>query len=219
MKPISWRIIVGIVVIVIGGLALLQSTDLLKIGDSVWDIIIPAGFLAGGAAFLYVLIADKRSWWAGIPGFTLVGLSILIALSTFFPDFGTTGLPAAIFLAFIGVSFWVIYLINREHWWAIIPGGVLFSVAALVALSGAVKNPVFALFVGLGVTFGLVALLPGGVGDRKWAWIPAAVLFILGLLFMFTSEGIMKYIPAALMVVAGIVLIVLSLVRRKKSGE
>lgn len=219
MKPISWRIIVGIVVIIIGGLALLQSTDILKIGDNVWDIIVPAGFLAGGAAFLYVLISDKRNWWAAIPGFTLVGLSLLIGLETFVPALKGTGISAAIFLACIGISFWVIYLLNREHWWAIIPGGVLLSVASLVALSDFVKNPVFALFVGLGITFGLVALLPGGIGDRKWAWIPATVLFILGLLFMFSSEGIMKYIPAALMVVAGIVLIIVTIIRRKKSGE
>jgi hypothetical protein len=29
----------------------------------------------------------------------------------------------------IGFAFWAIYFVKREHWWAIIPGSVMLTIA------------------------------------------------------------------------------------------
>lgn len=38
------------------------------------------------------------------------------------------------FLGSIGVGFALVYLADRSHWWAIIPGGVLGTLAAVAAI-------------------------------------------------------------------------------------
>ena len=64
------------------------------------------------------------------------------------------------------------------------------------------------LFLGLGLTFILVALLAG----MKWAFIPAAVLLLLGffVVFFFGSPfvGVMEYIWIGALLVAGVLLVV-----------
>jgi len=108
MKPVNWRIIVGLIILVIGGLALLQSLEILKVGATFWDILVPACFAAGGLGFLYVLITSRYNWWAAIPGFTLLGLGIMMGINRL-PGMAGNGWSAAIFMGFIGLGFLVIF--------------------------------------------------------------------------------------------------------------
>jgi hypothetical protein len=59
-------------------------------------------------------------------------------------------------------------------------------------------------FVGLGLTFLLVALL----AKMKWAFIPAAVLLLLGFFLGTPFVGIMEYAWISLLLIAGIVLVI-----------
>jgi hypothetical protein len=45
-------------------------------------------------------------------------------------------------------------------------------------------------FLGLGITFGLVGLLPNPDGPMWWAWIPAAVLAGMGLFWMLLGGAV-----------------------------
>ena len=98
----------------------------------------------------------------------------------FFSDIG-----GAVFLASIGASFIAIFFTNREKWWAIIPGGALLSLASMVLVSQTgigFLNPVDVLFIGLGLTFGLLGLMSTYLNTNlRWAYIPDAILLVMGI--------------------------------------
>jgi len=59
-------------------------------------------------------------------------------------------------------------------------------------------------FVGLGLTFLLVALL----AKMKWAYIPAAVLLLLGFFLGTPFVGVLEYAWIGILLIAGIVLVI-----------
>jgi hypothetical protein len=197
MKRFDYRILVGAALILGGILMLLDKTGVLKGAiDFFW-----AGLLAIGAGiFLFWFFSDRSKWWAAIPGFTLAGM----AASTLLLDkIGWGGLA---FLGGIGVGFWAVYLRQPAQWWAIIPGGVLITLGFTSALTEAfnVAETGGVFMVGLGLTFLLVALL----AKMKWAFIPAAVLLLLGFILGTPFVGIMEYAWIGLLLIAGIVLVI-----------
>ena len=99
-----------------------------------------AAFAIGGVAFLYVFIRDQNNWWALIPGSSLLGLAILVGLGVVAPAYADV-VGAPIFMGSIGLGFWAVYAVQRENWWAIIPGGVLMSIAAMIFLEEAFPGP------------------------------------------------------------------------------
>ncbi len=199
------RTVGAILLIVVGILLLLQNLGILvSVVALIWSLI----FGIGGLIFLYLFLANRTQWWAIIPGFALLGLAALIALDEFLPRVGDA-LGGTIFLGGIGLAFWVIYFLNREHWWAVIPGGVMFTVALVAGLDsvfgGAETGGV--LFLGLGLTFGLLSLLPTPQGRMRWALIPAAVLLVMGLLITAATTGVLDFLFAAALILAGLYLL------------
>jgi hypothetical protein len=197
MKRFDYRILVGAALILGGILMLLDKTGVLEgATDFLW-----AGLLAIGAGiFLFWFFSDRSKWWAAIPGFTLAGL----AASTLLLDkIGWGGLA---FLGGIGVGFWAVYLRQPAQWWAIIPGGVLLTLGFTSALTEAfnVAEAGGVFFVGLGLTFLLVALL----AKMKWAYIPAAVLLLLGFFLGTPFVGVLEYAWIGILLIAGIVLVI-----------
>jgi hypothetical protein len=197
MKRFDYRILIGAALILGGILMLLDRTGILKgATDLFW-----AGVLAVGAAiFLFWFFSDRSKWWAAIPGFTLAGLS---ASSLLLDRIGWGGLA---FLGGVGLGFWAIYFAGRERWWAIIPGGVLLTLGVTSVMSEAygVADSGGVFFVGLGITFVLVALL----AKMKWAFIPAAVLLLLGFFLGTPFVGVTEYIWIGVLLVAGAILVI-----------
>jgi hypothetical protein len=197
MKRFDYRVLIGAALILGGILMLLDKTGLLKGATNYFW----AGLLAIGAGiFLFWFLSDRSKWWAAIPGFTLGGL----AASTLLLDrIGWGGLA---FLGGIGLGFWAVYLRQPDQWWAIIPGGVLLTLGFTSALTEAFKigetGGVF--FVGLGLTFLLVALL----AKMKWAFIPAAVLLLLGFFLGMPFVGVLEYAWIGILLIAGIALVI-----------
>lgn len=203
MKRFDMSMIIGIGLIVVGALFMLQVFGVVEgVLPLLWILV----FIASGVIFLYFFWSNREHWWALIPGFALIGLGGLIAISEYGPK-ALENLAATLFLGSIGVSFLIIYALNREHWWAIIPGGVLLSLAVMIGfeeLLGDGELTVSILFLGMALTFGAVALIPTPTGDMRWAWIPAGVLFIIGVIFFGTAVSFMKYIWPAAIIVAGL---------------
>lgn len=202
MKRFDVRVVGGILLIVVGILLLLQNLGILVgVVALIWALI----FAAGGAIFLYMFLSNRANWWAIIPGFALLGIAVLIALDQFLPQVGEV-LGGTLFLGGIGLAFWVIYFVKREHWWAVIPGGVLFTLASIAGLSsvfeGAELGGVFLL--GLGLTFGLLYFVPTPQGRMKWALIPAAVLGVMGALITIAAAGGIVYLLAAILILVGL---------------
>jgi hypothetical protein len=205
MKRIDVRILIGALLIGAGVLFLLQTFNILS---EAWSILWIAAFLVGSVIFFYVYFTDRRQWWALIPAMTLLGLAGVIFVDTYLP--GISDFGGALFLGGIGLGFWVIYLTNREFWWAIIPGGVLLTLGIVTIaeefISGDSAGGVF--FMGLAVTFLLVAILAKPRESFWWAYIPAGVLFVLGVFLTEPLKPLFNLIwPVALILIGGILLI------------
>ena len=203
-KWLQSRLLWGCLLIV-GGLALLlQQMGVPLIGGVFWSIIL--GF--AGVPFIIEFINHRANWWALIPGCALLGLGATSLVGTLLPALAAF-LGGAIFLGSISLGFWLVYVFKREFWWAIIPGGVLATLA-LVSMSGINGFGIDTgglFFLGLGLTFALVAVLPNPVGSIKWAWIPAAVLLIMGVLISAASSSWINYVwPVALILGGGLLL-------------
>jgi hypothetical protein len=191
-----------------GILVLLQETGLIPDVDWFWAAV----FIFAGAAFLVVYARNRAHWWALIPGMTLAGVGVTMLL----PE-PLSYLGGAITLGAVGLSFWLIYFSHREHWWAIIPGGVLLTLAAVSALTPSL--PQLALgslfFLGLALTFFFVAMLPNPYARMNWAFIPAGVLFLMGLLtFSVRFQQYAVYIWPLVLIGAGFYLLYLFFRRR-----
>ena len=203
MKRFDYRILVGAVLILGGVLALLDQTGVLKgVSNFFW-----AGVLAVGAAiFLIWFFSDRTKWWAAIPGFALAGL----AASTLLLD--RIGWGGFAFLGGLGVGFWAVYLSDRSRWWAIIPGGVLITLGITSALTSSfnVVDTGGVFFVGLGITFVLVALL----AKMKWAFIPAAVMLLLGFFLGTPFVGALEYVWIGILLVVGGILVISAIISK-----
>jgi hypothetical protein len=199
-------IAIGALLVAFGVLFLLQNFGLFSsLTNLIWLFI----FGAAGLTFLFVFATNQEHWWALIPGFTLMGLAVLIA---FGDRMGVWG--GAFFLGSIGLSFWVIYLVRRELWWALIPAGTLTTLAVVAALAERTDGMVVGgiLFLGMAATFALVYALTGtGTGERqRWALIPAGILAAIGMLLILSLGGLVNYVWALAMIGAGVYLLMRS---------
>jgi hypothetical protein len=192
MKRFDSRIVFGTLLLVGGALALLQAMGYLKnASDLFWGGI----FIAAGFIFLALLFSGQ--WWGVFPGFTLLAIGLLIFLPNNLEKFG-----GFVFLGAIGLSFWVTYATApRERWWALIPAGVLTTLAGMTIAAerfGEFETAGF-FFLGLAATFLLVALLAG----MRWAYWPALVLGVMGVLGLASLFEIANYIWAVVLIAAG----------------
>jgi len=196
MKRYDPRLWIGGVLIFLGALSLLENLNIISnVSNVFWGVV--WGLI--GLYFLYRLFADRANWWAAFPAFTLLGLSISQLLPAGLQGFGGLAFLGGISLAFI----WV-YVSDTSRWWAIIPAGVLLTLGVISVLdqvTGVDNGGI--LFLGMGLTFILVAALPGG-SSRSWAFIPGAILLVFGALMAPPLVGITQYIwPAALILLGG----------------
>jgi hypothetical protein len=210
MKNSTWRLVFGGFLILSGLLFLLQQFGFLH---SVVSIFWSCLLLAGGVTFIGVFASDRRHWWARM---TLLGMGLVSLLPA-----QLTYLGGSIFLGAIALSFWCIYFFGTDRWWAIIPGGVLLTLAvvsSLFMLYGQkflsyridewVSGSIF--FLGLAGTFFLVAVLPKPQGVMTWAFIPAAALFFMSMVVAsLRLQQLMVYIWPAVLVIAGVYMIYL----------
>lgn len=206
----------GLLLIVGGVLFLLQNLGIFSgLSALVWILL----FGAGGLFFLYLFLNDRQTtWWAAIPGCTLLGLATISLIGEFGPA-ALDPITGPLFLASIGMGFVLVYLANPEHWWALIPGGVMVTLAAVsgvdeLGLPNFESGGLF--FIGLGLTFALVALLPNQQQQNtRWALIPAAVLLIMGILIGVSFEAALGYIWPFVLIVGGAVLLWRALLARQ----
>jgi hypothetical protein len=185
------------------------------IPEALWSLIWAGIFGAAGLAFLAgLLLTGRRNWWMAIPGFTLLGLSGTIVASdilTFIPFEGS------IFLGSIGLGFLTVYVLNRDMWWAIIPGGVLGTLALVAGIDefnvGDLSGAVF--FLGLGLTFVLVGLVPTPKGRMAWAFIPAGVMLVMSMVVLTSTYGLLNLLWPLILVGVGALILFRNLFQRR----
>jgi len=205
MKRLEYRVLLGLLLIAGGILFLLDSLEVITVGAVLWPVLIGVASLV----FLFIFaMAPSSNWWAAIPGFVLLGLAGTIALDELAPAVGEVW-SGSVFLGGIALAFWVIYLVNPEHWWAVIPGGVLLTLAVVAGLSEVPQEVetggIF--FFGLGVTFALLAILPTPEGRLTWALIPAVVLLLMGALITAAAAELINYVWPVVLILGGLYLL------------
>ncbi len=209
MKRLDAGAVIGLLLVAVGALLLLQTLDILLFD---WSLLWALLFAFGGVLFLAGFARSRDQWWALIPGFTLLSLGAMIALSALVPGGGGSW-AGALFLGGIGLSFWAIFLNQRSQWWAVIPGGALLTLALVAAVSevlpGIAVGGIF--FLGLAVTFMLVALMPTPQGRQGWAIYPAGVLGVMGLVITAAGANLLPYVMAAALIVGGLLLMLRAL--------
>jgi len=206
------RIFWGLVLIIAGTAFLLQNLDVFEFGDVFWGVV----FILGGGFFLSIYASNRTNWWSLVPGFVLLGISAIIILGELAPNFEDTW-GGSIVLGSIGIAFLAVYLTDRNNWWAVIPGGVMFTLAIVAGfeevLAGLEVGGIF--FIGLGLTFVLVALAPSPQGQMRWAWIPAGILLLMGLLISAAAGELIQFVFPTALIVFGLYLVYRAFFSRK----
>jgi hypothetical protein len=196
------------ILLILGGLFFLAEN--LGLFGGLTDLFWVAAFGAGGLFFLYLFLNQRPiTWWAAIPGCVLLGLAGVIFFDAFAPPI-ISQFTGSLFLASIGLGFVLAYLSAAQNWWAIIPSGVLLTLAMVagvdkVGMRWFDTGGLF--FVGLGLTFWVLTLLPGHQQNLRWAYIPAAVLLIMGVLIGFSATSAINYVWPIALIVGGLLMI------------
>jgi len=215
MRPILWRVILGVFLVILGVVALLQTLRIVNLESGFWPIFFAALFMLAGLSFLAALIQTRANWWAAIPGVTLLSIGALIGLNELVPGFAPYG--GSLVLGGIGLSFWLVYLLAPQNWWAIIPGGTMVTLAVVAGLgevSGIESGGFF--FLGLAVTFALLSILPTGGRKMSWPWIPAAVLLVLGVVVSFSSVGFANFVWPVILILLGVFFLTRNIFRKSQ---
>ena len=209
----NWRILLGGLLVIVGIASFLDSLNIIPFGGLLWGVL----FVFGGAAFIVYLFQNRKAWWAIIPGVVLIGLGLIILISSIFPNFqGEIG--GFIFFIAISLAFWIVYLMNKNFWWAIIPAGVMASLAATILVDGLTKfNGGGVFLMGIALTFALLTVLPGLEGNRQWPLIPAGILFVVSLFAFFENFNLSSLVWAVILIVVGVFLVVRTLLHKSQS--
>lgn len=195
----------GLLLVIAGVLLLLGTLGILgQVVAYIWGLL----FAAAGLGFLYVFWSRRDNWWAVIPGMVLLGISGVIVVNEAAPQWGAAW-SGSLFLAALALAFWIVYVNERANWWALIPAGVLTTLALVAGLDsvlpGLETGGVF--FLGLGLTFLILSVVRTPEGRLTWALIPAAVLLVMGALLVARSVRAFAYLwPIALVVVGAYLL-------------
>jgi hypothetical protein len=212
----SWgvQIVLGALVVVAGVLLLLDTVLPAQIPAVAWSIVL----VGGSAAFGFAFVAYPAWWWAAIPAGALLGAASVPVMELDSVGAQWTEVP---FLTALGGGFWAVYLKDHRRWWAVIPGGVLLTLALMAGVTGAVGAAMTgAVFMfGLAVTFALVAALPTGRSRHRWAWIAAGVLAAAGIIVVLQSAELLMLLAYAwpIAVIGGGAYLLVSAVRRRRA--
>lgn len=186
-------------------------------GDLIWGAL----FAAVGLGFVVWFVFDLGRWWRAIPGFTLLSIGVLLILQSQRFDLATWDSPLV--LLGMALGFWAVLLVRREHWWAVLPAGMLTVIGILLGFWAELSagGRLAVLFGGIGLVFVLLYLIRFGQHDTRWAAIPAGALLLLGLVTLMQTAVLPPLIVAwwpILLVVAGVALVVLALGLRAGSA-
>ena len=87
--------------------------------------------------FLAVYARDREKWWALIPAYAMLAVGVMVGLI----GLGVLDdllIPAYVMFA-VAIPFFVVYMRNRELWWALVPGGIMGVIGlAFLLAEGAV---------------------------------------------------------------------------------
>jgi hypothetical protein len=183
------------------------------LGPWVWAVVLAAA----GLGIIGLYFTDRSQWWLLIPGYALLAVAGLIALVTL--NILRDEAIAFYVLSAIAFPFLVVFINDREQWWALIPAYVLFAVGLMVGLLGlGILNdllvPAYVMFA-IAIPFFVVYARNS---KNWWALIPGGVMAIIGLAFLL-AEAAAQYVLPALFIIAGIWVLARQFMRKEPVAE
>jgi hypothetical protein len=152
--------------------------------------------------FLVGFLLNRNRWWLLIPAYGLIiaavetAINTMIVPSVLYGENSPTLLLAfssgAGIMLMLALSFFVVYLVSKKSWWALIPAGGLTTISLVVALqfftpgnqTSLIGAYMGVFFLGFAITFGIL-WLRRETQPTQWAIYPSAGLFTLaGLSFI-----------------------------------
>ncbi len=113
----------------------------------------------------------------------------------------------------------LVFVLHRENWWALIPGGAMLT-TALVALLDQLTaeretgiEPGAIMMLGLAATFAVLSRVETPQGYLRWPAIPAAVLLAVGLILLASSVTWGIWLASLLLIVVGVWMLMRGLYR------
>lgn len=211
----DYRTLFGLLLILGGVLLVLQQYNYLQ-GE--WSDAVFAGLWGLGALFFYdIFQRDRAQWWFGLVALILAGIAVNHILDLFFPPLGEA-LGGAFFLGAIGIGFLVAYRRTPGNWWAVIPAGVMFTLAVISVVDNLGAQLPFEtgglLFIGIGLTFLVLTQLRVDGERLSWAIYPAVPLVIFGLLVGFRRAESWNFIWPSLIILLGLYFLLEALRKR-----
>jgi hypothetical protein len=200
----------GVLLVALGGLLLLESLQVLTLG-AIWALF----FVAAGLTFGYEFLRNRAAWWAVIPAMALIGIGGLVALDSLAPRVSEI-LGPSFFLLSLGLGFLIVYLTTQtQQWWAILPTGVLISLAIALVVEPLLAEDAFAglFLMGLALTFALLYFLPNSQGQMSWALIPATALAVISVMVFSTTTSYAGLIWPILLILFGVYILLRSLIK------
>ncbi|HEY8348017.1 MAG TPA: hypothetical protein VIL07_12245 [Symbiobacteriaceae bacterium] len=200
-RPTRWQDLQTLLAVVCIGLGLLLLLKNLRIITLALDLVVAAALMAMGLLMFVYYLRDRQQWWALFPAFALPALGLVIGLDALLPRLDLSG---PIFLGGTGISFLAVYYVRREHWWPLIPAGVLLTLATMDTLKLLVPrlSVDWLFFMGLALTFGAVYAVSPNRQQAGWALIVAVVSGVIGLVTM--SGAVLKYLFPLLLIAVGV---------------
>jgi hypothetical protein len=182
MKPKSWNIFWGVLLVVLGGLFLAQNFALIpQDAPLIWALIFAALSLV---FFIAYFLSGVRNWGWLFPAL----LCGAIALTIYLLDSGVEEAPfvGAIYMWCVAIPFLVAFLVSpRGNWWALIPAWVMIAISLIILLVEEASGEMIGIFVQLAIALPFLVVF---ILNRKqwWALIPAAV-FVFGAVVTYTA--------------------------------
>jgi hypothetical protein len=225
---IFWRTdFVGIAMIISGIIFLLNNFNIIRMqnvlpSEFIISRILGILFVISGIIFLFFQGAGGRLFWLWLPaGFLFtIGLDILIIgiNNIFTPDSGI------VFSIGIGLTFLLIFLFRKKHWWSLIPAGISLGFAIWIIL---IKNnsyigyhPIILIF-NLGITFIIIYIYSVQKIKKKWALITGSIITVVSLMY-FVIILIYKnrFLLSIILIILGagilIFLLIMEILKRRK---
>ncbi len=159
-----------------------------------FDVILTGPIFMAFFALCFFALAfwSKKKWWAIIPGGLFTSGGLAAALDIIMPGNRVAG-PAFLFL--MAATFFLVVIFSKQEWWAIIPGGIFFSIGCVAVLESffphkeyyarltipAMGVYIWVLILGLAATFGALWLMRK-TQPTHWAKYPAVGLLAIAIL-------------------------------------
>lgn len=184
------------------GLALIAN-NMGWLGDwnaPVWSLILGACSLI----FLVTYLSDRTQWWALIPGLVILGIAVAVFLAE--EDLVSGEIVATFILGGIGLPFLLIFVTDRRHWWALIPGMTMSGIALAVLLEGLglISDTAVAGIIVGGVSLGFLSIY---LADREqwWTLIPGGIIGTVALFLLMAT--VIEFVWPVALILLGLFLL------------